>query len=412
MRGIGAVALGSVTLSAAVLGASLAGTAAEAEPTAAGAPSTPGDHGEHCTPLAVDRITYRTAEGVNTGSDNNGAEARVYHYHFAPGDDIEQVVPPAGFDPATASDEELKAFEWAPRPTDPEQRAVWQSRANAHRGYSAPGLCVYPDSVGGRGGGTQYHSDNWSGGEDIQYKDYRRAYATWVQPVFNYCANSSATVVWPGLGGDPLYPVYGNGALIQGGTSTQLGGSGDANSFFPWWEAIGPGGTVDTSMTAFNTSNWFASAGDTLYASVNYNASYGSTGRVEIDISDYNSGYSVPPLRATTILGHPASYFYDGSSAEFIVERPKNLSTGKYWDLRDYRPTGLNFSNATVFRADGSYNGISIWPHKGNDMYSNPNDPADPTYGSGTSAHALSLMSSTNPFPFAYGFPVYWKSCR
>jgi hypothetical protein len=49
------------------------------------------------------------------------------------------------------------------------------------------------------------------------------------------------------------------------------------------------------------------------------------------------------------IDGHPASVFYDGSSAEMIAERSENSKTGKLYDLRKLAsPRYTSFTGAPI----------------------------------------------------------------
>jgi hypothetical protein len=70
--------------------------------------------------------------------------ATVYHYDMGyPGDDAWEVVPPGGWAPVQASDEELKTYGFPPRPSDPDLLASWIRGWSGYRSadQGAPQMC-------------------------------------------------------------------------------------------------------------------------------------------------------------------------------------------------------------------------------------------------------------------------------
>src|SRR5207245_3340296 len=100
------------------------------------------DNGDpRCRDLRVTSVDYVLPDGSTVRTPRRGA-ATLYHYEHDAG---QELIPPAGWNPLSATDEELDTFGFPPRPGDPVGRAEWNSDfANWHRS-TAQGMCVHED---------------------------------------------------------------------------------------------------------------------------------------------------------------------------------------------------------------------------------------------------------------------------
>jgi hypothetical protein len=92
--------------------------------------------------ITVAYIDSITPEGVEVPL--TPGLATVYHYDTGyPGDDVREVVPPGGWAPVQASDEELKTYGFPPRPLDPDLHASWTMSMSGYRSalQGAPQMC-------------------------------------------------------------------------------------------------------------------------------------------------------------------------------------------------------------------------------------------------------------------------------
>ena len=84
--------------------------------------------GTHSTPLTCFtpvRVEALKPDGTTQPAVNGDGLGRDYTF----ADGFHEVVPPANFDPASASDSELSVYGFPPRPTDPAALAKWNALA-------------------------------------------------------------------------------------------------------------------------------------------------------------------------------------------------------------------------------------------------------------------------------------------
>lgn len=232
----------------------------------------------------------------------------------------EQVLPPANWDPVKATDRELEVFGVEPRPKDASLLREWEAR-NAGLKFAdpAPDCSGWPDE---RYGLSPAHANDlsniWSGGMAVYpsatTNAYRAASIQFVQPAFlGGCPGDALSdfAVWAGLGG------YG-APLLQAGTAA-MPSSLSGGRF--WWEGIagGPDGTTSVPPQFIIASNQPAS-GQTVVVRAYMNA---SGGLVRFSFTNVTTGVTTP-RDFTSIGGQPAITFYDGSTAEWISETPRN----------------------------------------------------------------------------------------
>lgn len=241
-------------------------------------------------------------------------------------------VPPAGFDPATASDEQLAEYHLPARPTDPTAQSQWNSSVG-RASFAAPPQTIYDDP--GVKGAT---SPNWSGWLETGHS-YTSSTAYWYEPgIFSGNCNTSTTsvVFWSGLGG------FNTGYLAQDGTGENTPGLGQNQA----WSEVLPQQPYVVPQS--------------LYATIgqDFEAYTGWTGgnNFVFFMENLYTGQSL--YYGVTANG------YDGSTAEQVVERP--TVGGKYAYLSNYHNVLFN-NNQNTWSGGGGY--ISGSPNQSITMY-------------------------------------------
>lgn len=284
------------------------------------------------------------------------------------GRSVAMLVPPAGFNPLTASAAKLAEYGFPTRPRSGQALRSWlfsMRRAHMLRPpdylVSGPGAAAFsPDTLGKPSGlpasscsGTPSNNPCWAGNVATGHT-YTNVYADWLEPTITKadCSTPQAEGTWAGLGGVSTDP------LVQAGTQDGAGGTAHQ----AWWE-LTPGAAVF----------------EPLYATVG--------GEFHVNIEQTSSGYSIFLENDYTGSSLPAikvSTGDDGSTAEFIVEDPNGGEKAS-------SPTYLiRFGTFEVEDAEASddggsvFKGLASWPHTDYTM----------THGSDTMAYAGSAFNS------------------
>lgn len=264
--------------------------------------------------------------------------------------EIQEVVPPSGWSPLSASSADLAFYGFPPRPSDPSSRADWEDEfSSAHyTGVAAPaGALCEPAFIAGPSGvalpdttspvddttdtaagatGTQtVSSDNWGGivdkGDTYKYVYGREQ----LYPTATNCGGDDTHAMWVGFGGaQPGRALMQNGMLQDGTVGTD----------FAWAEAFGAGGANPVAIS-WTHAQFPVNANDTIAMSAAFNAAEDSGG---FYWHDYQSGQVL-----TESLTNAAQY-YDGTTAELIDERTVRISsdtatTGTLTELRKDTPS-------------------------------------------------------------------------
>ncbi|HXM57805.1 MAG TPA: G1 family glutamic endopeptidase [Candidatus Dormibacteraeota bacterium] len=294
--------------------------------------------------------TYAT-----TGDSALAGGGTARHYTVA-GMAVSILMPPAGFRPASATDAQLDALGFPPRPADPSDLRQWQTEMSEWTGPApTPGfLATSParaDSV---------TSLNWSGyvvtgGAGT----FTHAEAFYTEPSFgsSVCATNSE-VTWAGIGG------WNSGNLAQDGTSHNVPGLANHQA---WWEIL------PASITAVNLT---AHAGFTFDASTRR-----ISGGFRFFLMDSESGQ--------TVAFDVSSSRYDGSSAEAIAERP--TVNGSFTNLSNFGTLTVSTSRANdkgfdTFSPNGSRHGVHMVDSSGGDM-ADPSTISSPGFFTVTQHH-------------------------
>src|SRR5207245_1117598 len=148
--------------------------------------TSPLTHVDHVRPDGI-----RQAATPAQGAASTDSQARAYYFRTS-GGEVAQIVPPTGWKPLTASDQELRAYGFPARPTDPAKLAHWTTMMSQWKRVGRPGMCstnlsnTLPHTV------EPFRDDspNWAGGINVgpdQYADYySQTDLKWVQPRFIY----------------------------------------------------------------------------------------------------------------------------------------------------------------------------------------------------------------------------------
>jgi hypothetical protein len=253
--------------------------------------------------------------------------------------------PPPGFDPLTASAQDLAQAGFPDRPTDPVLLARYRRFFNRTKGrfqYIEPTFRVdpskstHPNKGSRMGAGTETY-DNWSGG--VVYapsgQSFKWVQGDWVVPnvyptaqnQWQYCAN------WIGLDGD------GSGDVCQAGMICSVFQSGNSvtRNIFPWHEWYPSSWVEITNLTV--------SPGDMISMLICTAQGAGSTTAM-IFFGNHTSGISM-----SYQITAPSGTKLVGNSAEWIVETP--YVNGALTDMPDYGE--VFFSTCQAFLNDGSW---------------------------------------------------------
>ncbi len=273
--------------------------------------------------------------------------------------------PPKDFDPLKASDAELRAWGFPPRPSNAGGIEQWRELVGGFgESFVEPGCEQSKKSHVYAGEAPNAY---WSGIEDIEPGNtsaWKAVIGTFYEPYNHGSCKPSATVAdWVGLGGDYT------GRFMQTGTELTASGSRTA------WIEIYAG--------SYNFSYYIPSfpieSGNYIRLYAGYNQS--------LKIAYF---YITNDHTGQTVLTewHIGPQFYDGSSAEWIDEAP-STKTGQlpllnYGQVNWYSNTTQNFRDeihpidAAYYYADVSWHGNhptqwpgGVWNHENfTDFYS------------------------------------------
>jgi len=174
----------------------------------------------------------------------------------------------------------------------------------------------------------------WSGWtlDQAQAGTYVGVQGDYTQPkVTTSCANTLMSD-WVGLGGVT------SGSLIQDGTYSP---SHDLASPSAWYEYIGP----NHSNNAISMPSVTVHEGDHIHNLVLIQK---STGQTTFYVQDGTTGTS-----QSVIVNLNTSIYYDGTSAEWVDERPTNAITGNYYTLPDFGV--VHWTNAKAYNLHGDW---------------------------------------------------------
>ncbi|GLY79745.1 G1 family glutamic endopeptidase [Actinoallomurus iriomotensis] len=248
------------------------------------------------------------------------------------GNTMKVAVPPADFDPHTATDAQLRMYGFPPRPKSGPARTRWDALYPHHQiDFVLPEMCSDPHVTHRPPQRTKsalapdpLTSDNWSGGIAVNPPDeppFTSAFVRWQEPSFNaVCPTASGYSIWSGIGGWDTgdRPVWG---LLQAGVDN-IGGSGP-NDAYAFWEALNQ--NKDQTLPEQHIVNMKVSALDQVQSMTYYNP-IDKTVSFQIYNLTTNKLATLGPWSTIvdpigSVKGF-ASDYYDGWTGELIAERP------------------------------------------------------------------------------------------
>jgi hypothetical protein len=247
---------------------------------------------------------------------------------------VRETVPPAGWNPLTASDMQLARFGLPPRPRTESGKAGWATtvRRQARSRRTTSGMCVSDAAAAAVPTAT---TQNWSGYLNLGEKgEFWDASAAFVQPHFTAgCAGPSAHALFAGLGG-----WFGSPGLIEAGTDT-FGDRVDGAQGF--WEL---GDNIHHTDTHEIRLPNFVLRGGEMATVATVVAPDPLTGMLAayffLGVPGGGPSVFIGPIDQMPGTNTPIADIYDGTSAEYIDERPLNLTEpdpvdGLFYFLRE-----------------------------------------------------------------------------
>jgi hypothetical protein len=287
--------------------------------------------------------------------------------HWSLGDlDVSQAIPPAGWSPLTASDDDLALYGFPPRPSDAVGLADWQAEFSSVNFSGVSSLSpsdMCQRSLVSAGGTSLILPDtdpvndttddlaataasstgpNWGGLVDTG-SGYTYIYGRIYQDTATNCPNVVDThATWVGLGG------YGRGtALLQNGTAQEA----PVGSDYAWYEALNA--NHDTRVVSLGSA-FPVAAGDEIAMSTHYVS--GTDGHAIFYWHNYRTGIvDQIQINDKSVAGNISAY-HDGHTAELIDERFTEFNSssdnvGHYTPLRQH--TVSHWHAATVHHGNG-----------------------------------------------------------
>lgn len=278
--------------------------------------------------MASDTESEECKEDYIIVLDDGGKE----YVYTIDGNKVHFMIPPDDFDPVNASDEELKRYCFPERPDDKEELKQWNERMRNYQKTSVPELKLHKKQRTKKKAldyvyGTYrvfpaLTSVNWSGyiiGANTPVSEmYSQVQMNYIQPSVASTIEECVNSYWIGIGG------YKEPKLVQAGTATEV--LGGICRHYAWYECISSLGE-DTHMVEI--SNFSINAGDSIHVYISFEK---ENNRFTYYIANNTTGNSV----GCCIDELNANYYYDGSTAEWIIERCWNSSRGRYMRLANY----------------------------------------------------------------------------
>ncbi len=258
------------------------------------------------------------------------------------------LTPPAGFDPSKASASELARYGIPAEPpaSEPATRAAWEKMA--HNFHPVPAPSTLHNAIGARFDMLGYNEQHiWSGYYDdilangkAQMDALHYAWATWIEPTgYASSCSGNAVAVWTGLGG------VNSGAFGQAGTTIGNWGLG-LRPNEAWAE-------INESANETWDGPIYATTGQPF----SVNVSHASSNPKEYIFEYYNAHTG----QSWSVAGFSSTY--DGSTADFIVERPaggplENFRTIEFTNVsaavQHYPVNHYSYAEARMWNASSS----------------------------------------------------------
>lgn len=282
---------------------------------------------------------------------------------------ISLTVPPAGFNPGTASEAELAKYGFPPRPSNPAEAKEWNESYSGAKS-SRSDICsdlVRSDAKKPESGGALGTETNpngiWSGYEafNAENKDVWTAIKGKVRlpvPQMPQCTGGNLLSEWVGLGGDEEREPPTHQGFIQAGAEEDS--TETLNTWIEYYARGGGGTSITLGIPV--------AQGDLLEEEVAYNT---ATEIARIVLFDATKREYFPPT--TVPLSRTA--YYSGSSAEFVDERSTYGEVNRPGELRNFG--SITWTHAEVRSKEG-WRPIAKEPLRRNVMRSGKTVLAEP----------------------------------
>ena len=248
-------------------------------------------------------------------------------------------LPPPGFDPLHASADDLASYGFPPRPDNPTDLNTWQADMAAWRPTPDLGECRTQAKA------LIYDNDIWAGwdADSTSSSTYIALQGDYHQPAKGTTSCSpSQEVSWIGLGG------YHYPRLMQNGTGIDTSGNK-----YAWYEYLSAtGGIAITKLPSVTVHS-----GDRIHLYLVHQTS--GSGQTTFYVADNTTSTS-----QSKIINLGNTYF-DGSSAEFIDERPS--IGGIPTNLANFGTN--NWTNAQVYTKDAVWHTLGSQTNVEFDMW-------------------------------------------
>jgi hypothetical protein len=290
------------------------------------------------------------------------AGSMAYTYELTDGTSFENIAPPSGFNPATASNAILSELNFPRRPAGAAAMKAWDaqvapfvksgiSRSDKFCEMSSaapepetatagrPAVGAAPLLSVGHGGTTSFS------GYELRSGPYHRAVGHFTQPTTNTNIRSMST--WIGLNSS----AGSAGRLIQAGAGNEAGGGGA-----PFWELYCSGGSADGCNAPVIDYSHPAGAGADVSVNVAYN---GLTAYFQVAINGtlvINTPY---PMKSGSESGGVADFWTERTGGDYIPTTSNIFFSGS----RTYAsyssgtsvPFGLQNYYAVEMTTDGNF---------------------------------------------------------
>lgn len=276
-------------------------------------------------------------------------------------------VPPPNFKPLTASLSSLAQYGFPARPTATDTLSAWNREMTGWKPTPDLGLCETNIQA------TIFQSANWSGyNATTSANPYIGVQGDFLQPTkgSTSCLNSQE-LSWVGIGGVKT------SSLIQDGTGIDTNGS-----YYAWYEYLDStgGGITVTKMPSVTVH-----AGDRIHNYLVHQTA--GSGQTTFYVADNTTGTS------QSVIVNLSSAYYDGSTAEWIDERPQlQANPVVFAPLANFGT--VNWTNAQAQKSTGTWYNAGSQTYTENDMVVSGHYLAFPN----------TLSSSTS-------FTDYWAAC-
>ncbi|MCF3135567.1 G1 family glutamic endopeptidase [Streptomyces olivochromogenes] len=218
------------------------------------------------------------------------------------------IVPPQGFRPQTAGPATARAYGFD-APDNPKALAAWRAKYQGYRETIPSVPCVGPSGKSALRFAT--YSGNWGGYVATGHSNYNEVYDDQNIPSYSAsCGPNRSTLAapWIGLGG-----YHQTGKLIQQGFASGSGTATQGASL--WYEYL--------NSSHQNPPVWIGRTNKTGHVISQY-MTY-SRGKVGFHWYDRTAGSGWSPVNVSGL-----SSYYDGTTADFITERPAGYKLRKF----------------------------------------------------------------------------------